>query len=97
MPRWDKWRKHRKCHAKVRAEERYEIHLTNQDLVNIVGMIKNRKYIASHRISNSKSVKLVEYREQKLVVLYSHRHQEVITFLPRENSHAKRLEAAVCD
>ena len=95
--RKDACRKHRTRHAKIRADERYCLDLTRQDLQNIVGMIQNKKAIASHRISNSKSVKLVRYQDKNLVVLYSNRHKEIITFLPIDCGHAKKLEAALCD
>ena len=55
MARYEKWRKHRRIHSKIRAAERYRLRLTNQDLANIVGMIKNGKAIASHRLSQRAS------------------------------------------
>lgn len=93
MSRANRWRKHRKCHAKIRAEERYSLALTNQDLANIAGMINNRKFIVRKRLSHTKSVNLVRYQQRRLVVLYSHRHNEVITFLPPDSRHAVTLQA----
>ncbi len=91
-----KWRKHRRCHARIRAAERYRLHLTRQDLRNIAGMIRNGKAAAGHRLSQSKSVALVNYQGRALIVLYSSRHDEVITFLPPDCADAKRLEAMAC-
>ena len=93
MSRANRWRKHRKCHAKIRAEERYQLALTNQDLANIAGMINNRKTIARKRLTSSKSVNLIRYHQKPLVVLYSHRHKEIITFLPPDSRHALTLQA----
>ena len=85
-----RWRKHRRCHAKTRAAERYRVRLTNQDLVNIVGMIRNRKTDTLRRISNSKRIHRVAYRGAVMLVLYSVRHHEVITFLPPEETDGYR-------
>ena len=32
-----------------------------------------------------------------MVVLYSKRHQEIITFLPEDCDKARKLEAVICD
>ncbi len=94
--RRNKWRKHRRYHAKVRAAERYQLRLTNQDLANIVGMIKNGKAIARIRISQSKSVRLVRYQQKDLVVIYSNKHNEIITVLPKDHKYAKQLKEVAC-
>ena len=94
MPRYDRWRKHRRHHAKTRAAERYQVRLTDQDLVNIVGLIRNRKATATRPVSNSKSLKRIVYRDIDMIVLYSHRHHEVITFLPADCWELKTLEDA---
>jgi hypothetical protein len=78
------WRRHRRSHAKVRAIERYSVHINNQDLKNIAGMIRNRKQISRVRISNTKSINEIEYMGLVMLVVYSHRHDEIITFLPRK-------------
>jgi hypothetical protein len=83
MRRWDKWRKHRRNHAKIRAEERYGIKLGNQDLLNIVGMIKKNNARTVVRLSTSKSIKVVNYMGHDFIVVYSCKHHEIITFLPR--------------
>ena len=94
MPRVSKWRKIRRQHSKRRAAERYHIHLTNKDLVNIVGLIRNGKATASCRITCSKSAILVQYMGENLFLLYSKRHKEILTFLPDDGGDARRLEAA---
>jgi hypothetical protein len=83
MKRCD-WRKHRICHAKVRAAERYGEALTRQDLKNIVGMIQNQKSRLVRRVSTSKRIHAVVYNGVEMLALYSARHQEIITFLPPE-------------
>lgn len=87
-----KWRRYRRDHAKRRADERYQVRLTNQDLKNIAGMIRNRKAETVRRISNSKRLHCVVYRETALLALYSCRHHEVITFLPPEDVDGSRAE-----
>lgn len=94
MIRHDRWRKHRRNHAKLRASERYHLRLTNQDLDNIVGMIRNNQARPLRRLSCSKSIKQLRYLDIDLIVIYSHRHNEVITFLPADYAAAKDLEAA---
>lgn len=77
------YRRHRVKHSKIRANERYGVSLTDQDLKNICGMIRNKKRLFHKKLSTKKSINQVEYFNKKLWVLYSHRHQEIITFLPK--------------
>lgn len=99
MSRADKWRRHRRCHAKIRAAEHYGISLNNQDLANIIGMIRNRKANRSIRVSTSKAIKVITYQGKALVALYSNRHHEIITFLPpdcRELRRDDEKREAIC-
>ena len=94
MPKKISWRKRRRSHAKVRAAERYDLNLTRQDLANIVGMIRNRKIVSSRRQSRSKNLIAIDYKDRRLVLVYSQRHQEVITFLPEDCNQALKLESS---
>ena len=94
MPRVSKWRKLRRQHSKRRAAQRYDIELTNKDLIKIVALIRNGKAAASRRITCSKSVVLVQYNGDDLVLLYSKRHKEILTFFPPDGGDARRLESA---
>ena len=93
MAREAVWRKHRRNHTKIRAAERYMMRLTNQDLTNIVGMIRKGSALSGFRITSGKSVFLVSYQDTEMIVLYSKRHQEIITVLPENHRFAERLRA----
>jgi len=93
MPRVSKWCKLRRQHSKRRAAQRYDIELTNKDLIKIVELIRNGKAAVSRRVTCSKSVVLVQYNGDNLVLLYSKRHKEILTFFPPDGGDARRLES----
>lgn len=91
MPKRDRQRTNRANHAKHRAAERYALALTRRDLEAIVALIRDGRVIASQRLTCSKSVKLIEYQGRRLVLLYSKRHREIVTFLPADCREARLL------
>lgn len=71
--------KARKNHSKIRCQERYNINCSNKDLKNLEQKIRSGKSIFIRRISNSKTVRLVDDYK----VVYSSATKQICTFLER--------------
>jgi len=72
-------------HAKERAIERYEIKVTRDKYYSLIHKIKTNKAIMIKRVSNSRSVYLVD----DFVVVYSRTRKKIVTFLPADCKEAR--------
>ena len=78
------------AHAKARAKERYGIDLTDQDIKNIVKMIRVGKTKCVHKTSNKRSIHLVFYRAKEMYAVYDKSWGDIVTFLkPGYTKHGR--------
>lgn len=69
-------------HALKRAEERYGLKLTNDDIIHIISMIKHQKSISSKKLTNTRSLHIVNYADCELKTIYDNKRHNICTFLP---------------
>lgn len=69
-------------HAKRRANTRYGLDLTNNDLQEIVRLIKQQKAKFIERQSLRVTHWEVEYKGETLRAVYDKRRSQIVTFLP---------------
>jgi len=71
-------------HAKKRAQERYGVSLSKQDMKEIAGWIRHNKARHIHTKSLTKAIWAVEIRGEEIIVLYDRKKRIVVTVLPSE-------------
>lgn len=69
-------------HAQRRALERYGLNLTNGDLDTIAGKIHKSEGTFLRQLSNTKTAWRVEWKGQFVIVGYSKKTKQIVTFLP---------------
>jgi Zn-dependent oligopeptidase len=74
--------KNQAYHAKVRALQRYDLDITNEDLRKIVGIIQNNRAKLVMRQSHRVSVWDLEYEGKQVRVAYDKSRSSIATFLP---------------
>lgn len=77
-----KTRKDLMRHAKRRAASRYESMFTNNDINSISDRIQAGLALYSERISNSRSLHIIQYNEKYIRVVYDKKKKAPATFLP---------------
>lgn len=77
-------------HARVRAKQRYGINLNRHARKDLIQRIKAGKCLLLEKETNSRRKYLVEFEDQKVIVVYSKPRQEIITLLPFEGKHLKQ-------
>jgi len=80
----NKIEKDRTNHFKKRVRERYNLELSKNDLEKIISLIKEGNAIFIERISWTRQKYLVEFRGQKLCLVYSSTQENLVTALPFE-------------
>lgn len=68
-------------HTKRRANERFGLNLTSQDTRLIRQLIKDGKSEFIRRTSLDRSLHRVTYQGKVMIVVYSKRHNEIVTVL----------------
>jgi hypothetical protein len=68
-------------HAKERALERYEITLTKRDILNIIQLIQAGKSLDQFKLSNARSLHLIDYNNERLPVIYNKVTKRLVTVL----------------
>lgn len=74
-----------KRHAKTRAQQRYGVCLTSDDLREIVHKIQDQEARFEERRSNRVSVFRVEHNGDEFRVMYDRQRKQIATFIPLEN------------
>jgi hypothetical protein len=69
-------------HAKLRAEERYGLHLSNSDLNGIKNQIQEGTAQFMERQTNRVSVFSVTMNNCSMPVVYDNQRHQVVSFLP---------------
>lgn len=87
---------HRKIqdHARQRAAARYGLELRQHELDQIRRMVRNNEVLARVRITGTRSLVLVRFQDKELMLVYSNKQEEIVTFLPPDDHKRKYLEAA---
>lgn len=73
-----------KRHAKVRATQRYDVALSDDDIQNIIKKIQANQGTHLWTQSNSRSIWKVEYEGKEYKLVYDKSRKQVITFLPQD-------------
>ncbi|MFA5152736.1 MAG: hypothetical protein WC554_09270 [Clostridia bacterium] len=85
----DRKQLHRKTlqrlHARRRARERYDLELTNADITRIVGAIRHGESVSTKKLTNTRTLHVVNFNEQMMRVIYDNKRHNVCTFLPLLN------------
>jgi hypothetical protein len=68
-------------HARVRAQERYGLALTDENVLFLAREIRRNNSYCVHRRSNYCSIHRVEWRGRALYALYTSESNEILTFL----------------
>lgn len=75
-------------HAKIRAEQRYGLHLNNYDLDQIAAMLRTHPptgtFVQAH--SAYRKEWIVTYQGRDLRLIYNKRTHQIQTFLPYEET-----------
>jgi hypothetical protein len=69
-------------HAIESAKKRYGIEIQALDLKLLVERIKQNKYIWAERVSGYRTLVFIEFLDKNILLVYSKKHQQIITFLP---------------
>ncbi len=77
-------KQNQKIHAKKRALERFDLNLTNDDLIHIGAKIKKGESIYIRKMSNRVKLHQVEYNGQILKVVYDKLRHQVVSFLTED-------------
>lgn len=77
----------RRNHAQRRAKERYEAWFSYEDLESVAQKIQAEDGVLLRRISSTKVLWLVEWKERIYKVGYSSNTKQVTTFLPLPNAN----------
>ena len=78
----NKVRKARTRHALRRALERYDLHLSQNILEELVSKIRNNKYVPVERLTNTRHSCIVVCADKLVCVVYHQPQKQISTFLP---------------
>jgi hypothetical protein len=71
-------------HAKARAYQRYNLEINGEARREILKKIQNNETKGIKHYSNRKILHMVNYNSQIIFVIYSKKHKQILTFLPRD-------------
>ena len=74
--------KRKRSHARMRAEQRYFIHITDSGFREIERIIREGKAENYEKVTNSRTLVHVNYGANKFRLIYSRKHKKIVTFLP---------------
>lgn len=84
----------RNKHAKKRAKQRYNLLLNREDRRIIATKIRDNDSIFIGRTSNTKTIHIVNHKNEELIAVYSSATNCLVTFLPKEcKVYKKYLES----
>lgn len=69
-------------HCFERALNRYSLSLAKKDLDNIVKMIKLNQITKRKKLSLTKSIFLLKYKDKDIKLIYDKTQKDIATFLP---------------
>jgi hypothetical protein len=76
-------------HVIHRSEQRYGIRLNSKKRKEIVRIIQSNGSTGLKRISNTKTLYMVNYEGQDILVLYSRARKTILTVYPKESRFYK--------
>jgi len=85
MKRFIPTKKTRKClvrHTKRRAVSRYGLYITNHDVSIITNHIQRGLSLFAERLSQTKSLHIIQYNDQYIRLVYDNIRKAPATFLP---------------
>lgn len=71
-----------RIHAKRRAKSRYGLNLNRIDIQAIVKLIQSDGHISSKKLTNTRSEKILLYKDLFLRCVYCKTTKTIVTFLP---------------
>ena len=71
-----------RVHSINRARQRYGLKLKKYDIDNIIILIQNRKAISVKKLTNSRTLHIVQYADRELKVIYDKNLHNICTFMP---------------
>lgn len=74
-------------HTKERLSERYNVDFTNQDLENMIELIKKGKSKVIKVFSRTRKLHKVRYKKLDILVVYNKYYKEIATVFERENEN----------
>lgn len=78
-------------HAKMRALERYDLDLRDEDINNIVEIIRSHKSKSLAKQSNNISINELTYKECVVKVAYDRQRKSIATFIPADSDYEGEL------
>jgi hypothetical protein len=81
-----------RIHATKRAQERYGLEYTKEIRDLIKYKIQNNKTILVQRVSNTRTVRLVDIEEYYYKIVWDSIRQEIVTFLPFREKDMEYVE-----
>jgi len=73
-----------RIHATRRAKQRYGLELDKSDIDKIINLIQNRGAVETKKLTNARTLHVIQYKEQELKVIYDKKRHNVCTFMPIE-------------
>lgn len=73
-------------HTKSRLNERYNVIFTNQDLKNMVELIKTGKSKIIKSFSNTRTLHKLIYKDIEMIVVYNKYYKEIATAFEKDIS-----------
>lgn len=71
-------------HTKNRLYERYNVYFTNQDLKNMVTLIRTGKSKMIKAFSNTRTLHRITYNNIEMVVVYNKYYKEIATAFEKD-------------
>jgi hypothetical protein len=69
-------------HAAKRAKERYDLKLTKSDMGQIISLIQDHKAIGSKKLTNRRTLHIIQYKNKKIKAIYDKKRHSICTFMP---------------
>lgn len=73
-----------RCHAIQRAKERFNIDLTEQDIIDFSEKIRNGEFKCVGRVSGRRTLWLIQLNYRNVVALYNNDRKTIVTFVQED-------------
>lgn len=82
-----------RAHAGQRLADRYGLHIDRFDYDALCRRVSEDNVLARIRLTCSRSLVLIDYKGQELMLIFSNSREDIITFLPPDDPKRAMLEA----
>lgn len=82
-----------RAHAGQRLSDRYGLHIDRFDYADLCRRVQEDDVLARIRLTCSRSLVLIDFKGQELMLIFSNTREDIITFLPPDDHKRVLLEA----